>query len=190
MSSCSLISDMNTICLWLINDPNYEKKSRILVFHYLYQCSFKTGQYNKSWEPWSPLCLCLLSLGWGFRVHMGSIRPLWSKPSPTCPHCVLRNITLIPFLILSESEACLLSPVLFSSLSHAVFLSVFLCFRLCHSHPVPSFWQRHRHNEGFHLLWLHGCEAAVWQHAVSYHWWFIRSTLLRPPDLPFSLHTF
>lgn len=45
-----------------------------------------------------------------------------------------------------------------------------LCFvlpRLYHSHPVSSLWRRHRHSEGFHLLRLHGREAAVWQCAVS-----------------------
>lgn len=67
-------------------------------------------------ESWALLCLCLHCPGWGFRVHMASIRP-----SPTSSHCFEKHCTH-PSLIPSESvtikldqifsETCSLSPLL------------------------------------------------------------------------------
>lgn len=130
---------------------------------------FSTLQPEDSGCTWLPLGLCASAV-WTFS-HIRSL-------------CFEKHGSH-PFLILSQSETISLAKyslrpaplslalrwchsVPFSSHPHSVCLSVVL-LRLCHSQPVSSLWRHHYHGEGFHLLRLHGCEAAVWQHAVSYH---------------------
>lgn len=114
-------------------------------------------------------CFCVL--------HMASIRPVLLPPSLS-PVLQKRRA----YLGLSESEMLNWPHMSRAPLAEVKLHVALWCFqlflmppsslclvlcRLRHRPSVSSLRRRHGHIEGFHLLRLYGCEAAVWQHAVS-----------------------
>lgn len=132
----------------------------------VYVCTLRPEDSGCTWLPLGPCA----SAVWTF----SHIRSLCFEKHGSHPFLILSQSETLSLAKYSPRPAPLSSALRWchsapsSSPPHAVCHSVVL-LRLCLSQPVSSLRRRHHHGEGFHLLRLHGCEAAVWQHAVSYH---------------------